>query len=117
MFTLIALGVGVAFLYSVAAVVAPGAFPPSFRDGSGRVGTYFEPATVIVTLVLLGQVLELRARSQTGGAIRALLRLKPTTARRIAADGTEADVPLEHVQVGDRLRVRPRAKIPVDGVV
>jgi Cu+-exporting ATPase len=117
MFTLIALGVGVAFLYSVAAVVAPDAFPPSFRDGSGRVGTYFEPAAVIVTLVLLGQVLELRARSQTGGAIRALLRLKPTTARRIAADGAEEDVSLEHVQVGDRLRVRPGEKIPVDGIV
>lgn len=117
MFTLIALGVGVAFVYSVIAVLAPHAFPTSFRDDFGRVGTYFEAAAVIVTLVLLGQVMELRARGHTGAAIRALLGLAPTTARRIGADGTEHDVPLEHVQVGDRLRVRPGEKVPVDGIV
>jgi len=117
MFTLIALGVGVAIAYSVAAVLAPALFPPSFRDESGRVGTYFEAAAVIVTLVLLGQVLELRARSQTGAAIRALLGLAPKTARRIGEDGAEHDVALESVQVGDRLRVRPGEKVPVDGVV
>ncbi len=117
MFTLIALGVGLAFVYSVAAVLAPGLFPPSFRDASGQVGTYFEAAAVIVTLVLVGQVLELRARSQTGAAIRALLGLAPKTARRIRPDGGEEDVPLEHVQVGDRLRVRPGEKVPVDGSV
>jgi Cu+-exporting ATPase len=117
MFTLIALGVGVAFIYSVAAVVAPGMFPASFRDASGRVGTYFEAAAVITTLVLLGQVLELRARSQTGTAIRALLGLAPKTARRLAANDAEEDVPLELVHVGDRLRVRPGEKVPVDGVV
>jgi len=117
MFTLIALGVGVAFVYSVAAVLAPGIFPASFRDASSRVGTYFEAAAVITTLVLLGQVLELRARSQTGAAIRSLLGLAPKTARRIAASGAEEDVPLELVHVGDRLRVRPGEKVPVDGVV
>ena len=117
MFTLIALGVGVAFGYSLVEVFAPDAFPPSFRDHTGRVGTYFEAAAVIVTLVLLGQVLELRARSQTGAAIRALLGLSPKTARRIGLDGREEDIPLEHVHVGDRLRVRPGEKVPVDGVV
>jgi Cu+-exporting ATPase len=117
MFTLIALGVGVAFLYSVAAVLAPGAFPASFRDASGRVGSYFESAAVIVTLVLLGQVLELRARGQTSAAIRALLGLAPKTARRIRPDDSDEDVPLEYIGVGDRLRVRPGEKIPVDGVV
>jgi Cu+-exporting ATPase len=117
MFTLIALGVAVAFVYSVGAVVAPGLFPASFRDASGRVGTYFEAAAVIVILVLLGQVMELRARSRTSAAIRALLGLAPKTARRIRPDGTEEDVPLEHVRVGDRLRVRPGEKIPVDGIV
>ena len=117
MFTLIALGVGVAFAYSVAAVLAPGIFPASFRDASGRVGTYFEAAAVITTLVLLGQVLELRARSQTGAAIRALLGLAPKTARRLTASGSEEDVPLELVRMGDRLRVRPGEKVPVDGVV
>ncbi len=117
MFTLIALGVGTAYLYSMAAVIVPGLFPASFRDSHGRVGTYFESAAVIVTLVLLGQVLELRARGQTGAALRALLRLAPKTARRIDAAGSEHDVPLEHVQVGDRLRVRPGEKVPVDGVV
>ena len=117
MFTLIALGVGVALSYSFVAVFAPNVFPPSFRDHAGRIGTYFEAAAVIVTLVLLGQVLELRARSQTGAAIRALLGLSPKTARRITPDGREEDIPLEHVHVGDRLRVRPGEKVPVDGVV
>ena len=117
MFTLIGLGVGVAFVYSLVAVIVPTVFPPSFRDHTGRVGTYFEAAAVIVTLVLLGQVLELQARSQTGAAIRALLGLAPKTARRIAPDGREEDVPLEHVRVGDRLRVRPGEKVPVDGLV
>ena len=117
MFTLIGLGVGVAYVYSVVAVVAPGLFPASFRGADGSVGRYFEAAAVIVTLVLLGQVLELRARSRTGAAIRALLGLAPKTARRIAEDGTEADVPLDQVKPGDRLRVRPGEKVPVDGVV
>ncbi len=117
MFTLIGLGVGVAYAYSVLATVAPGIFPDSFRDASGQVDIYFEAAGVIVTLVLLGQVMELRARSRTGAAIRALLGLAPKTARRINADGSEADVPLEQVAVGDRLRVRPGEKVPVDGVV
>ena len=116
MFTLIAMGVGVAFLYSVAAVIAPGLFPPSFRDASGHVGAYFEAAAVIVTLVLLGQVLELRARGQTSAAIRSLLRAAPTTARRMRADGAEEDVALDQVQVGDRLRVRPGEKVPTDGI-
>jgi Cu+-exporting ATPase len=117
MFTLIGFGVAVAYGYSLVATVAPGVFPPAFRDHAGQVGVYFEAAAVIVTLVLLGQVLELRARSATTAAIRALLGLAPKTARRIAADGSEADVPLEQVQVGDRLRVRPGEKVPVDGVV
>jgi Cu+-exporting ATPase len=117
MFTLIGLGVGVAYVYSVVAVLAPGTFPASFRDADGSVGRYFEAAAVIVTLVLLGQVLELRARSRTGAAIRALLGLAPKTARRIEGDGTEADVALDRVERGDRLRVRPGEKIPVDGVV
>jgi Cu+-exporting ATPase len=117
MFTLIALGVGVAYVYSVIATVAPGLFPPSFRNESGTVGVYFEAAAVIVTLVLLGQVMELRARSHTGAAIRALLGLAPKTARRIREDGREEDVPLEHVHPGDRLRARPGEKVPVDGVV
>ncbi|HSD73894.1 MAG TPA: copper-translocating P-type ATPase [Steroidobacteraceae bacterium] len=117
MFTLIALGVGVAWAYSVVAALAPGLFPSSLRDAHGNVGVYFEAAAVIVTLVLLGQVLELRARRSTSAAIRALLDLAPKLARRLSADGTEADVPLEQVQVGDRLRVRPGEKIPVDGVV
>jgi len=116
MFTLIALGVGAAYLFSVAATIAPGMFPDSFRM-DGEVGVYFEPAAVIVVLVLLGQVLELRARSRTSGAIRGLLGLAPKTARKIEPDRTERDVPLEHVQVGDRLRVRPGERIPVDGVV
>ena len=117
MFTLIALGVGVAYVYSVIATVAPGLFPPSFRNASGTVAVYFEAAAVIVTLVLLGQVMELRARSHTGAAIRALLGLAPKTARRIREDGREEDVPLDHVHPGDRLRVRPGEKVPVDGVV
>lgn len=117
MFTLIGLGVSVAYLYSLVAVLGPGLFPSSFRTEQGGVGLYFEAAAVIVTLILLGQVLELRARAQTGAAIRKLLGLAPKSARRIEADGSEADVPLETVQVGDRLRVRPGEKIPVDGVV
>ncbi len=117
MFTLIGLGVGVAYVYSVVATVMPGIFPASFRDAHGEVAVYFEAAAVITTLVLLGQVMELRARERTGAAIKALLGLAPKTARRINADGSEADVPLEQVQVGDRLRVRPGEKVPVDGVV
>lgn len=117
MFTLIALGVGVAYAYSVVATLLPGIFPPSFRDEAGQVAVYFEAAAVITTLVLLGQVLELRARSQTGAAIRALLGLAPKTARRIRDDGREEDVPLDHVRPGDRLRVRPGEKVPVDGEV
>ena len=116
MFTLIALGSGTAYLYSVVATLAPGIFPPSFRE-HGMVAVYFEPAAVIIALVLLGQVLELRARGQTSSAIKSLLGLAPKTARRIQMDGTEADVPIEHVQVGDRLRVRPGERIPVDGVL
>jgi len=117
MFTLVGLGVSVAYLYSVVGTVAPVIFPSSFRDASGHVAVYFEAAAVIVTLVLLGQVLELRARSQTSSAIKKLLGLAPKTARRIRADGSEEDVPLDTVQVGDRLRVRPGEKVPVDGVV
>jgi Cu+-exporting ATPase len=116
MFTLIALGVGAAYVYSVAATLAPGWFPDSFRI-MGEVAVYFEPAAVIVVLVLLGQVLELRARSQTSSAIRNLLTLAPKTARRVEPDGTEHDVPLELVHPGDRLRVRPGERVPVDGVV
>ncbi len=114
MFTLIGLGVAVAYLYSLAATVSPGLFPPSFRE-DGNVLVYFEAAAIITTLVLLGQVMELRARSQTSSAIRQLLGLAPTTARRIEADGSEVDVPLQHVHPGDRLRVRPGEKVPVDG--
>ena len=116
MFTLIALGVGAAYLFSVVATVAPGLFPESFRV-HGQVAVYFEPAAVIVVLVLLGQVLELRARSRTSSAIRGLLGLAPKTARKVEADGTEHDIPLEHVHVGDRLRVRPGERVPVDGAV
>jgi Cu+-exporting ATPase len=115
MFTLISMGIGVAFAYSVVAVLAPGVFPPTFRDASGAAPVYFEAAAVIATLVLLGQVLELRARENTSGAIRALLDLAPKTARRVRADGTDEDVPVEHLGVGDRVRVRPGEKIPVDG--
>lgn len=117
MFTLIAIGTGAAWGYSVVATAAPGIFPDAFRDAHGAVAVYFEAAAVIVTLVLLGQVLELRARHRTGAAIRALLGLAPKNARRVAPDGTELDVPLEDVVVGDRLRVRPGEKIPVDGIV
>ncbi|MCW5937372.1 MAG: heavy metal translocating P-type ATPase [Fimbriimonadaceae bacterium] len=116
MFTLIALGTGVAWLYSVVGVIAPQVFPPSFRNQMGGVDLYFEAAAVITTLVLLGQVLELRARSATSSAIRALLDLAPKQAR-VVRDGKEEDIPLEHVHIGDALRVRPGEKIPVDGVV
>jgi Cu+-exporting ATPase len=115
MFTLIALGVGAAYGFSVAATLAPGMFPPSFRE-DGHVGVYFEAAAVIVVLVLLGQVLELRARSRTSTAIRALLNLTPHIAHRLA-DGVETDVELAHVGVGDLLRVRPGEHVPVDGTV
>ncbi|HZN93707.1 MAG TPA: HAD-IC family P-type ATPase, partial [Myxococcales bacterium] len=117
MFTLIAVGVGIAYGYSLVAALFPGLFPPSFRGHGGEVAVYFEPAAVITTLVLLGQVLELTARSRTSGAIRALLGLAPKTARRVRDDGTEEDVPLDAVTVEDRLRVRPGEKVPVDGVV
>jgi Cu+-exporting ATPase len=117
MFSLIALGTGVAYLYSLVATLAPGIFPPSFRTESGTVPVYFEAAAVIVTLVLLGQVLELRARSQTNSAIRALLDLAPKQARLVGDDGSEADIALEEVVPGNRLRVRPGEKVPVDGVV
>ena len=117
MFTLIGLGVVVAYAYSVVATLFPGIFPDAFRVEGGAVAVYFEAAAVIVTLVLLGQVLELKARSQTGSAIKALLGLAPKTARRIRDDGTEEDVPLDQVQPGDRLRVRPGERVPVDGVV
>jgi P-type Cu+ transporter len=117
MFTLIAMGTGTAYIYSVIAVLFPGLFPASFRSADGNVPTYFEAAAVITALVLLGQVLELRARSQTSSAIRSLLRLAPKTARLVRQDGTEIDVPLEQVAVGDQLRVRPGERVPVDGVV
>jgi len=117
MFTLISIGAGSAYLYSVVAVAVPGIFPASFRDSSGQLGLYFEAAAVITVLVLLGQVLELKARSRTSGAMKALLGLVPTTARRIGADGTEHDVELAAIHVGDLLRVRPGEKVPVDGVV
>ncbi len=116
MFTLIGLGVGASYAYSVVATLTPNLFPESFRM-NGQAAVYFEPAAVIVVLVLLGQVLELRARSRTSGAIRKLLGLAPKTARRLGADGTEQDVPLEQVLVGDRLRVRPGERVPVDGIV
>ena len=117
MFTLIAMGTGVAYLYSVVATLFPGIFPASFRSMSDRPDVYFEASAAIITLVLLGQVLELRARSQTSSAIRALLDLSPKLARVIGADGTEHDIPLDQVRPGDKLRVRPGEKIPVDGVV
>ncbi|MFS8065759.1 MAG: heavy metal translocating P-type ATPase [Byssovorax sp.] len=117
MFTLIGLGVTVAYLYSLVAALFPGIFPASFRGDGGEVAVYFEAGGVVVTLILLGQVLELRARSATGTAIKKLLGLSPKTARRLGEDGSEKDVPLEAVVVGDRLRVRPGEKVPVDGVV
>ncbi|MBX9589260.1 MAG: heavy metal translocating P-type ATPase [Hyphomonadaceae bacterium] len=115
MFTLIAMGTGVAYVFSLVATLAPGLFPPAFRSSDGAVGVYFEAAAVIVVLVLLGQMLELRAREQTSGAIKALLDLAPKMARRVRADGSDEEVALEHVMVGDSLRVRPGDKIPVDG--
>jgi Cu+-exporting ATPase len=117
MYTLIAIGVGVAYAYSVVALLAPGIFPPAFRRESGLVDVYFEAAAVIVALVLLGEVLQLRARDSTGSAIRALLRLAPVTAHRIRSDGTEEEIPLDEVHKGDRLRVKPGEKVPVDGTV
>jgi Cu+-exporting ATPase len=117
MFTLIALGAGAAFLYSVVATLAPGIFPPSLRDAHGRVPVYYEAAAVITVLVLLGQVLELRAREQAGGAIRALLTLAPKSAHRINDDGHDEEVPVDQVGVGDRLRIRPGDRVPVDGEV
>ncbi|GGC09746.1 copper-translocating P-type ATPase [Novosphingobium endophyticum] len=117
MFTLIAMGTGVAWAYSMVAALAPSVFPASFRDAGGTVAVYFEAAAVITVLVLLGQVLELRARERTSGAIKALLQLAPKTARRIAPDGSEAEVQIEVLAVGDRLRVRPGEKVPVDAVV
>jgi Cu+-exporting ATPase len=117
MFTLIAMGTGVAYVYSVVAAFAPNLFPPAFRAHGGTVAVYFEAASMITVLVLMGQVLELRAREATSGAIRALLKLAPAVARRVKDDGNDEDVSLEAVQVGDRLRVRPGDKVPVDGVV
>ena len=116
MWTLISLGTGASFIYSVVATIAPGAFPASFIS-MGRVSVYFEAAAVIISLTLLGQILELKARSQTSAAIKSLLGLSPKMARRIKADGVEEDVPLADVLVGDSLRVRPGEKVPVDGVV
>lgn len=117
MFTLISMGIGLAYIYSLIGVLLPGIFPTSFRDKSGGAPVYFEAAAAITTLVLLGQVLELRARERTGNAIRVLLKLSPSVARLVRADGTEMDIPLQEVAVGDLLRVRPGAKIPTDGVV
>jgi Cu+-exporting ATPase len=117
MWTLIGLGTGAAWVYSVTATLLPDIFPSSFRGADGRIAVYFEAAAVIISLTLLGQVLELKARSETGAAIRALLGLAPKTARRLRDDGGEEDVPLTHVHVGDRLRVRPGEKVPVDGTV
>ncbi len=117
MFTLIAIGTGASWLYSIVATIAPGLFPPSLREAEGTVAVYFEAAAVITVLVLLGQVLELRAREQTGGAIRALLDLAPKMARRVREDGTDEDIALEAVVVGDKLRVRPGEKVPVDGIL
>lgn len=117
MFTLIGLGVSVAYLYSIIAVLFPSIFPATMRGHDGAVGLYFEAAAVIVTLILLGQVMELKARSQTGAAIKALLGLAPKTARKINEDGSESDIPLEQVQAGDVLRIRPGEKVPVDGLV
>ncbi len=117
MFTLIAMGTGAAYGYSTLATVAPTLLPSSFRLHDGSIAVYFEAAAIITLLVLLGQVLELKARSQTSSAIRALLRLAPKTARLIMPDGQEEDVPLEHIRVGHRLRVRPGERVPVDGMV
>jgi Cu+-exporting ATPase len=117
MFTLIALGTGTAFLFSLFATLAPGMFPATMRTHGGTVPVYYEAAAVITTLVLLGQVLELRARSRTNDAIRSLLALAPKTARRIKDDGSEEDIPLAHVRAGYRLRVRPGERVPTDAVV
>ncbi|MGH9587927.1 MAG: heavy metal translocating P-type ATPase [Acidobacteriaceae bacterium] len=117
MFTLIALGTSAAYVYSVAATFFPGLFPASLHGPDGQVAVYFEPAAIIIALVLLGQVMELRARSRTSSAIRALLGLAPRTARRIDQDGNEADISLDQVVKGDKLRVRPGEKVPVDGLV
>ncbi|WP_339343658.1 HAD-IC family P-type ATPase, partial [uncultured Psychrobacter sp.] len=117
MFTLIAIGVGAAYIFSIVATFFPNIFPDSFRDANGQVGVYYEAAAVIVTLVLLGQVLELKARSQTSGAIRALLELAPPTARRVDENGNEVEVSLDEVVTGDKLRVKPGEKLPVDGTV
>ncbi|MCC2096798.1 MAG: YHS domain-containing protein, partial [Hyphomicrobiales bacterium] len=117
MFTLIAMGTGVAWVYSIIATLAPGLFPPAMRAADGSVAVYFEAAAVITVLVLIGQVLELRARAQTSGAIRALLDLSPRSARRINDDGTDEDIGLDQVQAHDRLRVRPGESVPVDGEI
>ncbi len=117
MFTLIGLGTAVAYLYSVAALIFPDLFPASFRASDGTVAVYFEASAMIITLVLLGQLLEQKARSRTGSAIKALLGLAPKTARRIEEDGSEHDVPLDEIRMDDRLRVRPGEKVPVDGTV
>src|SRR5207248_1360394 len=117
MFTLIAMGTGVAYVYSVIATLAPQAFPAAFREHGGAVAAYFEAAAVITVLVLLGQVLELRAREATSGAIKALLQLAPKTARRISEDGTDHEVEIDSLKVGDRLLVRPGEKVPVDGII
>jgi P-type Cu+ transporter len=117
MFTLIAMGTGVAYGYSLFAAIAPGLFPPAFHDEHGGIALYFESAAVITVLVLLGQLIELRARASTSGAIRALMALAPKTARRVGGDGSDEDVPLDSVEVGDRLRIRPGEKVPVDGSV
>src|SRR5213592_4605763 len=117
MFTLISIGTGTAYFYSLVAALLPGIFPPTFRGPDGEVAVYFEAAAAITTLVLLGQVLELKARSRTSSAIRALLSLAPKTARVVLDDGSERDIPLDRVTPGDRLRVRPGEKVPVDGVV
>ena len=117
MFTLIGLGVSVAYIYSLIAAIFPEIFPASFRGKEGTVAVYFEAAAVITTLILLGQVLYLKARGQTSSAIKALLGLAPKTARIIRDDGAEEDIPLDHVQPGNKLRVRPGEKVPVDGIV
>jgi Cu+-exporting ATPase len=117
MFTLIALGVAAAYVFSVTVILAPGLLPADLRDMHGHIGVYFEAAAVIIVLVLLGQVLELQARERTGGAIRALLKLAPKIAHRVMDDGKELDIPLEESHVGDRLRVRPGERVPVDGTV
>src|SRR3569832_2720929 len=117
MFTLIAIGTGVAYIYSVVATFAPGIFPHAFRGHAGAPAVYFESAAVITVLVLMGQLLELRAREATSGAIRALLNLAPASARRVRDDGGDEEVPLDQVHAGDTLRVRPGDKVPVDGAV